>query len=536
MHHWWKVTTSPIALELSVSRRFRRKVFLQLLVVTICIMAALIPERANLRMCLLCVGVVLYSRCPITSVWPDMLLGVSASLVFLLGHSQCDFPGSITVLLFTLLMSFFGVYSLSILLYAASAAIRILAGGLCNGPIDVITMCSVLVGCTSCFFDFRTALLNVRVYEKNTALAKLLDYVTDGFCSVECRTGIIQSCSPRLEETFLNQDVQGMSFSEFVHDSDVGAVQQLFVAKPAGVERKPILVTCRAVARHAMPDSVDPEPASFDAKVIPADMADHSIILCLLVQGERRSSPYQLNAPSGMENINEEASSWAPQQQEATHYPLLPLTDTELQGKVSESTSPCRRRPDGRRRSRPEALKSDGSASSLVFSVTQHSGSPVGSPVQLRRPLLNTGNASDVGTQTDAMAAFSFVASASASASSATSTPLRTESEPLTQDRGTETSIVWARDGFVCRRCARPPKAPMPHKQAPLGMFPSSSARTSPNVPPSRPSSVPPPQILGTPEPRARSAGPRRPHRQRLGHDISMGADTAEQREAQIDH
>lgn len=136
----------------------------------------------------------------------------------------------------------------------------------------------------------------------------LLDNISDGFCTVQASTGIIQSSSKMLNQSFETSDICGCNLQDLISEEDWDSLTALLDDALEGRQTKVFLATCQS--RHA--NSI----FEFDAKIIPYATSDGELSLCFVQLGERRqlseSRDSLLSSPQG--HVSRKASACMPHQ------------------------------------------------------------------------------------------------------------------------------------------------------------------------------------------------------------------------------
>lgn len=340
------------------------------------------------------------------------------------------------VVCWVVLLAAMGVHSCAGLLFGCiSAGQRLIRGKACDAAAMVAL--TGLISFFAAFGEHCNGRICKQVEDLQAATHHLLDTTSDGFCSVDVRTGEIVSSSARLSKTFGAVGGTGAFVAEWAAgDSEREQLAAMLQSARSGSELNPCLVTCR---RPLPPCGTASNSAVFDGKVIPFKIADELLHLCIQVVGEAREVDEAL-AAEVMVDVDEGVSVVG-----------------ELVGEMRESDDEHKLDSHA-----PAHSSAQSDITSLAYSVSAASGSQ-GQPAHLSR----LKRCCEQGTQTEASGTMP---------GGQGGTP-----QPERVSRGVETHLAGSPSGFELKRAARPPlpesAAPRQAREAAAGAPPAPGPR-----------------------------------------------------------
>lgn len=373
-----------------------------------------------------------------------------------------------------MVLCFLGVHSYAITLYLLTHWVLQLNIDAVGAWFSGLTGVGLLT--LACMAEYRVSALLLDLQRKNTVTETLLDNATDGFCSVDCSSGIIRSASPNLEYTFGTTNLVGARLTDFIHHGDHGVIvdlldsaSQLQTASP-----DPVLVSC------IQDNNSGPKAAgesgnvySFDAKIILLAVSQTTLYLCMQMMGEFRSqvtsyypSENDVNASSDKLSLDvrseredgEEDIGLPPTASRCVSLSILPQNDDVLE----IPAIPMRRSAStgsiitGRSLGAPSEI-------SFIYTVTQGGGSERSFATTRRSTRTGFSNVPQMKCRSVSVALQTDPEPEPDTSPAYKEMPYPCESDAAaSQDVATETEIVWQREGFTCKRCARPPVLPIP--------------------------------------------------------------------------
>ena len=248
-------------------------------------------------------------------------------------------------------------------------------------------------------------------HDNRIAMQQLLDMASDGFCSVDVCTGALTTSSERLRKTIGHGALPGSLLTNWVEEDDRATVLEILRLAAIGEKLHPVLVTCLVgnIKEDACGTAI-----RFDARIIPYAFAGSSLSISVQVQGEVRVEEMcAIDVATVQNEVGEVA--------DVDHDSIFNFRGHAV-AKSKHKSMPT---------------SSAASQSSLALSVSNATvaGAPAGRCISRA-------------VQTDAVLS-----------------PMHEDRAASTArtDQATSTTIAWAKGGFLCTRCAKPPRNPRKH-------------------------------------------------------------------------
>jgi len=329
-----------------------------------------------------------------------------------------------------------------------AAAIVALSHGLSSFSGLALSLCLVIF---SGIADYNTAVLYSELRCSRRSTQVLLQHTTDGFCTVDPVTGDVRNATSLVDQLCGRDPDETIRFFDLFQGSDQIQMQDVLSAALSDETFSPALVSlsraapgCKLEATTAMAVSsaaATHRSGELTLKVVPFATTSSCVSLCLQVLASMTPAPLEVAAAS-------------------TPCPAVPLPPQRAEAEAQ--TAPHEHPP-----SADEACQTD-------FSLERAAAPPSPS----LRPLPFT-----LETAFEQEPSLGLSAESSEGAWGA-----RSRGQPGTTNAQTETWICWERDGFVCRRCSKPPalkqRAPAPFASArppPLSNSSGSAASSEPS-------------------------------------------------------
>ena len=153
-----------------------------------------------------------------------------------------------------------------------------------------IELWNIYIAAGSCWFTERLTETEVRA---TVAAERLLDAASDGLCTVDCATSVIELASPKLHATFGSSALEGTPLIQRITDDDQGRLEELLKSASRG-EMNPVLLTCVTSEGGSADERSISKVA--DDKIIPYSVSSRRMDLCVQIMGESRC--VELPAPA----------------------------------------------------------------------------------------------------------------------------------------------------------------------------------------------------------------------------------------------
>ncbi len=265
---WWGLTTGAQFLSSTVSRRGSRFIWLLWAFFGYFCDRQDAPTESRFSKsiimfdALLIIVVLGTLRMPRASMLADVAFVFAEIILWIHGLSSSKFLAShfasvqflpFQLLGWTIMMSWTGVHPCLVSLYAAVTYAMLMFYDLCSVYIVVICgVCTFISVWSSAFVDFRIAQLLFELEAQRSATEHLLDHASDGFCTVNIKSGAITSASSKLEDTLHADQLEGMSFGQFIQPNDITVLENLYASVETNRKLTPVMLTCRTL-EYAVP-------------------------------------------------------------------------------------------------------------------------------------------------------------------------------------------------------------------------------------------------------------------------------------------
>lgn len=298
---WWLVTTGLPYLTSPLSRRTHRLVSVPLLACWTVLpdVAFGAPTPYASLAALLLLGPV--ALLPSSRLSSDCLAGVAAyvhSLTWLLVYGsgeehylQNALLMKISYWTFTLSICT-GVHSVVLLAYVSllSASLSYLVGALASIAALLFGLSAVLA---VALLENRIGGLMTEWSKQQTCIKNLLEGLSDGACTVDAATGIVETATRKLAQTFEVPDMEGRNLVDFLQRAnDRGQIEEMLRSLDKGGFETfaPRLMSCQTGAG----------PVVFEAMMVPFSTVEHKLSLGVRLVGEKRRGDSQDIWPSDL--------------------------------------------------------------------------------------------------------------------------------------------------------------------------------------------------------------------------------------------
>lgn len=241
------------------------------------------------------------SRIEIKSMMPDLIIAVSTTYTFYdfifsepveqYQHSNFGIRGTAFLLLW-----FAGIGLHVSCLLGMSLVFSMLAISDPDTPIDdkvTLPWLSVMIVFIFGIYEFNMATLFSDLQGQLHITQSLLDKATDGFCTVDLESGVIESASAQMSSTFACQELVGTHLVNYIDVGDAHKMEELFARAEDLQVQQQAFVTCHR------PGPLD----TFDATLSPYAISDGCTHIFVRMLGEPRKSRLEplktIHAPDG---------------------------------------------------------------------------------------------------------------------------------------------------------------------------------------------------------------------------------------------
>mmetsp|Transcript_104922 Transcript_104922/g.295541 ORF Transcript_104922/g.295541 Transcript_104922/m.295541 type:complete len:631 (-) Transcript_104922:151-2043(-) len=299
LRRWRRVTLGGTYLSSTMSRRTAWTWMFPVAAFVMCLLFCVgrqihVPCLDVFSLMSIVVALLVASRLPATTLWPDVL--VSVGLATLLIDScrrmpTSSFQGSsfgVRVTPYVVLVggalgwhsSIVGAFGVALSLFVL-ASTRSAAENYAEIPCMILLSAALVALAELCVASLVTDL-----QDQLTTVERLLDGATDGFCTLDAATSTMTKASPHLEHALGCDSLVGARLIDFVHENDWRKLD--FSLR--SIDIQPVHVTCLrklgARVSHV-----------FDAQIAPYTVSDGHLGVYLKVLGEvRRFKAAGLNA------------------------------------------------------------------------------------------------------------------------------------------------------------------------------------------------------------------------------------------------
>ncbi|CAK0809296.1 unnamed protein product [Prorocentrum cordatum] len=225
---------------------------------------------------------------PTTSVWSDIFITTTFSVMFWMLNVHSPLNGVITQLpVYILVCWALGLHSSCVLYFGISGGICVLH---CAPSVDPLILVQAMVVFVPVFF---LEWLGTAHFWK---LQDLLNVSTDGQLIINRSTGVVVTVTEQVQE-LLGGSTVGTQFKHFVHSSDRAQIDRL-CSTSRGEPWETFLATL-----HPIDSSKGMPTHEFDACIIPYEITGPLLHFCVQVVGEVRSCDFGTRSEqSPMEN------------------------------------------------------------------------------------------------------------------------------------------------------------------------------------------------------------------------------------------
>jgi len=295
LRRWRRVTLGGTYLSSTMSRRTAWTWMFPVAAFVMCLLFCVgrqihVPCLDVFSLMSIVVALLVASYLPVTTLWPDILISVGSAALLIdscLRRPMSTFqepPCGVRVIPFVVLTGgAIGLHSSVVSAFGVALSIFVVVSPELAMEDYAEVPCSTLLSAVLvALAELCVASLVTDLQNQSAMTERLLDAVTDGFCTLDAATSTMTKASPQLEHAFGCDGLVGARLTDFVDESDWCKLDFNTVRFfGENFDIQPVHVTCKrklgACVSHM-----------FDAQIAPYTMSDGHLGVYLRVLGEMR--------------------------------------------------------------------------------------------------------------------------------------------------------------------------------------------------------------------------------------------------------